>query len=360
MKKLLFILLCAFSLQTASAQTAADTITTSDMPVAGDTLRYSTASPVDPNVAALIAATGPAQSWDFSYLVPIASSIDSYLTASQINAYLGLVMPTAFGYKVADSLSIPIPLAPITLYDLYTLFKNNNSSYRAEGFVASLAGIPTPFVYTTADHIYNFPEAYGKPQDSNQYSLTISIPATLTIQRNGYRLTRTLGYGTVKTPFYTTPQECILIQSETHEIDSVTIPALPFPIGFPQNNVEFKWLIKGEHYPAVDVMAPYPFSGTVTSITYRDVYHYFPPLSTQQLSSVKALEAYPVPAQSSVTISVPQAWQQYSIELYDMQSRLVQKLDNKNILNLSQLPAGNYLARVTSGNNIGLVRVAKQ
>jgi hypothetical protein len=360
MKKILLTLVSAILVQTAIAQTAADTITTQDMPVAGDTLRYSIASNTDPNAATLINDTGANMVWDFSYLVATGSGVDSYLTATQINAYLGLLMPSAYGYKVLDSLSLPIPGAPITLRDIYTLYKNSAANYQATGFVASISGIPAPFSYTTPDHVYNFPEAYGKAQDSNIYSLTISIPSTATIKRNGYRLTNTIGYGTVKTPYYSTAQNCILIKSETHEIDSVTLTAFPVPMGLPQNNIEFQWLIKGEHYPAVDITTPYPFAGTITRITYRDFYHYFPPLSVSKPSpQYTMLTAYPVPSNDVVNLTIPADWKNYTVEVYDFQSRLVQRYENQSKISLATLAAGNYLARVICGNNNGLVHLVK-
>ena len=244
--------------------------------------------------------------------------------------------------------------------DIYTLYKNSSSNYQASGFVATIAGFPAPFSYTAPDYVYYFPEAYGKPRDSSIYSLTISIPGTATIKRNGYRLTTTIGYGTVKTPFYTSGQECILVKSETHEIDSVSLTAIPFPLGFPQNNVEYKWLIKGQHYPAVDIVAPIPFTGTITSLRYRDVYHYFPPLAVNQTQAAyRVLNAYPVPANDKVTIAIPEDWKQYSIEVYDMQSKLVFKTTNNNTVSLSALAAGNYVARIICGTQTAFVHLSK-
>ena len=72
------------------------------------------------------------------------------------------------------------------------------------------------------------------------------------------------------------------------------------------------------------------------------------------------LKAFPNPAiNSTVTIEVPTAWKTFTIDVYDMQGKAVGSYANVRDLNIGQLPAGQYMARVTSGSNVGYVQFAK-
>ena len=364
MKKALLTLCMGILVQTSFAQTAADTLTTADMPVAGDTLRHSTASPADTTAATLITTVGASQTWDFSYLVATSQTVDSYLTASQVNPLYALQVPSgAYGYKVLDSLTIPIPGTPISMKNLYTFFKKNTTlnSFQADAFGASISGFPLAFTYSTPDDWYFFPLAFGKPTDSSNYSLTMTVPGIGTIKRNGYRLTTTVGFGTVLTPYYTTAQNCIMVMSEIHEIDSVLLTALPFPLGLPQNTVEYKWLIQGEHYPAVWIVTPYPSTGTITSINYRDNYHYFPPLAVKnEAPTFIEISASPNPSHDGqFNLNIPAEWQNFQVQVFDMMGKQVAVFNNKHNLNLVSFPSGQYIGIVTAGDNRAFVHLTK-
>src|SRR4051812_32918561 len=129
MKRSLFSICLVLASQVSFAQTAADTISSADMPVSGDTLRHSAASPLDPTATGLMAMVGASQTWDFSYLVATSQSIDTYQTAMQVNPIFAFTAPAgAYGYKVLDSIAIPIQALPITLKGIYTFFKTNTTT----------------------------------------------------------------------------------------------------------------------------------------------------------------------------------------------------------------------------------------
>src|ERR1043165_2123386 len=112
------LLLSAVFIMTAAAPAMAQiTITASDMPVNKDALAYSIATPP---ASLNLYDTGANKAWDFSSLVPISQSVDSYKTAIQAGYIGGGIAVTAYGYKVLDSLSFPG--APISAKNLYTFF----------------------------------------------------------------------------------------------------------------------------------------------------------------------------------------------------------------------------------------------
>src|SRR5438067_13847963 len=100
MKNLLSIALLAL---TASVGRAQITITSADMPILGDTLRYSFATAAGSNLN--LSNTGANIAWDYSSLTPVGQGLDQYKSAAQVNiAYAALISPQAYGYKVADSI----------------------------------------------------------------------------------------------------------------------------------------------------------------------------------------------------------------------------------------------------------------
>ena len=206
---------------------------------------------------------------------------------------------------------------------------------------------------------------WGLNDDSSNHLLDIAIPTLGGIKQKGYRKTRVDGWGTITTPYYTTPVNCIRVRSEIHEIDSVSL----FPIAFPRNTVEYKWLVNGDHYPALWVTSNLLPGGTetISNIRYRDN-----PLAVIDTAidtaagvpvvarNMVSLRAWPNPATSgTVTLELPSGWKIFSAELFDMNSRSVGVFNNQRELNIRFLPAGQYLCRVISGGNEGYVMITK-
>src|SRR4051812_4445817 len=114
MKKLLLALIMVGSAGLVHAQI---TVTATDMPVAGDSLRYSIA--VDTSFNLGLGNTGANITWDYSGLNRIAQGRDDYKSAAQVNIVYALtVSANAYGYKIADS----IPGSPVPVTDIYTFF----------------------------------------------------------------------------------------------------------------------------------------------------------------------------------------------------------------------------------------------
>lgn len=357
MKKLVLTLLIAAVSPALYAQT---TITAADMPVAGDTLRYSTT--LDSSGVLDLTVKGSSVVWDFSTFNAIAQNRDDYKTAAQVNlTYALTISPTSYGYKVADSFPTGgLPL-PISITDMYTFFnkKTGPARFIAEAFAGNLSGIPTPVNYSDEDEWYFFPLTYGK-HDSSTFNLSFSLPTLGAIKQKGYRVTDVDGEGTIVTPFYTTPQNCIRVRSVINEIDSISFGVVSF--GIPRNTVEYKWLINGGHYPALWVTTTVLAGNeTVTAIRYRDSDRGLTPINVPNVANkIYNLSAYPNPAVNGiVNLSVPADWKQYTVELFDIQGKAVATYRNTLVLDMQQLPAGQYAARVTSSGNTGYVYIQK-
>ncbi len=359
MRYLLFTITAVLCLHNAQAQI---TITASDMPVAGDTLRYSFTSPVGTAISP--ADSGANVIWNYT-LAPIRQAVDTYQLAGSVNLlYAFLIGTTAAGYKVADSLPLG-GFLPISIQQVYTFFEKKTSPrnrYIANAFAANISGIPTPILYTEPDVWYYFPLTYLN-QDSSTFRLNITVPTLGSIKQAGYRKTRVDGWGTITTPYYTTPVNCIRVRSEIHQVDS--IPLGTFKLGIPVNTVEYKWLVNGDHYPALWVtsnLMPGGAGETISSIKYRDIKR--DSIIVNQVASVvnnvTELSAYPNPASTGfVTIDMPADWTNVSVDIFDIQSKNVAHFNDQRTINISQLPAGIYLGRVISGGNSGYFKFTK-
>lgn len=351
------VLTFCFGLLSASSF-AQITVTEADMPVSGDTLRYSIAAPFSGFSAA---DSGSSKLWDYSALVPVSQSVDTYKRASAVNlTYALTISPTAYGYKVADSIPGLGTIGAVTAKDVYTFYnkKTSPSRYIAEGFAAVLSGIPTPANYSDEDEIYFFPLSYGR-NDSSTFNLKFSIPSLVGIQQSGYRKSRVDGWGTIKTPFYPGGKACLRVRQEIREID--TIDVLGTKIGLPRNSVDYKFLVNGDHYPAVWVSASIIGSTeTVTIVRYRDITRSFtnvPSLNT----TPKSLTLFPNPTQSDeVHIRVPAGWNQYVLELFDLQGKLLWSAQSALTIPVANLPAGNYVLRAMSGSESAYGVLQKQ
>ncbi len=362
MRKILLSLSLCIAAQCSFAQI---TITSSDMPVINDTLRWSSVLALGSGFN--IHDSGANHVWDYSNLVPNAQGLDQYKSALSVNVSWGLIDPAAYGYKVADSLPTGGAI-PITVQNIYNFFKKNGTtSYNAVGFGATISGSPIPAAYSAPDTVYYFPLAYGNIADTSVYAVNTTIPLLGTWVQTGIRYTVVDGWGTIKTPYYTSPVNCIRVRSEKVETDSVN--AFSQVIKFPVHTVDYKFLVNGQHYPAlwvtttvIDDTSAQTDSENVTAIRFRDVYRdsLHPNSVSNIASSISVLNAYPNPAaDGKVYLDIPASWVSFSVDVYDMQGKLVNTSSNKRELNLQSLSKGNYIGRVSSGDNTGLVRIAK-
>jgi hypothetical protein len=355
MKKILLGAFASLCFAPAIAQSPI-TINAGDMPSAGDTLRYSItdATSID------FTTTGANHAWDYTSLTPLAQTVDDYKYAAQVNATYGAtISPTAYGYKIADSL----PGAPIPIKELYNFFnkKTSPSRFVIEGFAAKIASVPTPINYSDEDEVYYFPLTYPHGQDSSTFKLTYTLVPIGSFSQQGYRKTTVDGWGTIKTPFTASPVAVIRVRSEINEVDSFSFGGTAQ--GIVRNTVEYKWLANGHtNYPLLTIITD-KLGGTETptSAQYRDSARAIS-LGVGNISAPKVtlLNVYPNPAEDNITVQVPASWRAYTIHLYDAAGKLVSAATNTSQIKTAQLPAGTYMITVESApGTLGVARFVK-
>lgn len=244
-------------------------ITSSDMPVSGDTIRYSIAPITDlPDLS----RTGANYNWDFSSLGLENQEIYSYL-ASGKTPYLINFGFTAIGLKIADTLGAD----QFQLQNVYNFFRSNSNRFEGVGMGFTFGSFPLPQAgkHSDPDEIYRFPLTFGNTANET-FSVTIPIMLSIVPVGNvfmtGKRHNEVDGWGSITTP-YIQNEPCIRVISVIEETDSVAITTPPLNIGIPVKRIEYKWLSKNEKIPILEI------SGNETAgrfvpryIRYRDNY----------------------------------------------------------------------------------------
>jgi len=328
-------------------------VTAADMPVLGDQLIHSICPP---SAGLNFTNTGTNIAWDYSNLVPQWQRIDTYKTAVQAGYSSSSIPASAYGYKVEDSLTPPG--APVTLNDVYTFFSIKTSPPRfvAEGFAARVNGVlPVTAPYSDEDEWYFFPLTFGK-YDSTSFKLTASVAGIGSLKQQGTRKTTVDGWGTMKTPYFTTPVPVLRVRSEVDEVDTISYLTMNFPIQ--RHYVDYKWLANGEHYPVLWISTSIVGSTeTPTSVSYRDLRNVGIRTASR---SMEALEVYPNPASGAeVRVKVPATWSHYVLHVYDATGKLITELTNTNSVNTASLPSGKYIIIAESDGVYGAAQFVR-
>ncbi len=351
MKKLLYALLICTTAIPASAQLS---ITASDMPVSGDTLRWSAVIASPTTNITTYSQTGSSHTWNFSGLTPVVQGIDAYKPAISVSPLYFSISATAYGYKVADSL--PVPNLPISVKELYTFYgkKTGPSRFVAEGFGAKVSGLPVPAAYSDEDELYFFPLTYNR-FDSSAYKLDVNVAGAGRLVQQGIRLTKVDGEGTIQTPYTTAPVACIRVRTEVIGVDSLIASGLAFPL--PRHTVEYKWLAKTEHYPLLWVTTNVDNSNqqTLTDVRYRDVARSSLKVDVSNIAP-QSLEVFVEKASHTINLFLPAGWEQNTVEMFDVNGRRVVTIRNAKQVDGSSLAAGTYLLRVTTTKGVGYAK----
>ena len=288
MKRILMILGALISLQVI----AQPSITSSSMPKAGDTLRYSTASPT--SLPTNFETGGANMSWDFSKLTPLTQTLNNYYSASKTP--YGFYFFGQIGQKTADT----IGAGPITLTNVYSFYTNSSKVFKAEGIGYQYSGFPLASMYKDDDEIYQFPLNFGDI-DTSTFNFKFSIPGDLfALVQSGTRVNNADGWGTIKTPFGEY-KDVLRLKTFVDEIDTVTSQFGKFPI--PRKTLTYRWLSTTERIPVMEVQGTIVAQTgkfTPTQVRYRD--GYIAKLSLGDVSQ-EGLVLYPNPGNGVVVIS---------------------------------------------------------
>lgn len=251
-------------------------ISQSDMPSAGDTMRFSVAAAA---VGIQPGNGGTGTTWDFSDLQSASQYVDEFLSVSSTPFTYVAVFGLPFSPNYCDmaridnsAFQIPqIPVINLTVEDVYNFYKSQSDGFEQRGFGASINGFPLPITYSDGDVLVPLPLTPSTMQ-SNGYSFNATIPTIGYYGRDAQRINEADGTGTLILPMGN--YECIRLRSQLVYSDSVALDALGFGFQLPEiTETRYKWMAPGFGWPLLEITTitdPILGMETTSRVVYRD------------------------------------------------------------------------------------------
>ncbi|MDF2449728.1 MAG: hypothetical protein K0R26_2232 [Bacteroidota bacterium] len=360
------LLICFFSVIIMEAQIS---ITSTNMPVSGDTCRFSKASLT--SLGDYI-SSGPNWVWDFSTLDSTGQDVRKFVPSSATP--YSIYFYAKFGEKTMDSVPIPaIPGMPgISMKNIYSFYrKNGAASFNSEGLGITISGAP---VGSTAqgfdyDELYLFPLNY---MDHDSTTFRFSTPSFSAVpfayKKHGYRITDVDGYGTITTPYGT--EACIRVVTTQYATDTIIINAIPAPfnkISFPNHVRSYQWLTLTEKIPYLEITGNMVFGNFVpTQARYKDKKRNFVGIKEEELNLM--LSVFPNPSTNEITIITPKLDGTVDAQITDLSGKnVLQKtltenpmIANRHSLDVSSLAKGFYILNLSNNSGKQSLKISIQ
>ena len=325
------------------------TVDSSDMPYPNDTIRISTGLNLD---FIDYTETGEDFIWDFSDLIPIFQTIDTFISPSQ----------TPFIYQIffvqhsnlARRYIQDLPIPDFELSNVYYYYKNSGSRYDNVGYAASINGLPLPVRFSSPDVLYRFPLEYEN-QDSSVSGIEYNIPGTGYLLIDRKRKNTVDGWGTLITPYGSF--EVLRMISEVTEYDSIYIDSLETGVPVNRNYLEYKWMAKGRKIPLLQITND--LSGLI--VTYQDSARINLDNVNEYFIKNESLKVYPNPASSELFVEFDLIRRgDFYIDIYNISGKQIYNKSihslasgfNRIMINLEDLSLtdGTYLITIRADN----------
>lgn len=317
------------------------TVTSANMPLSGDTIRYSSCNPALINYS----TTGINIYWNYDTLVPQGQGLYDYVPA-YLTPYAFYFMGGDYGLKIADS----VGFSTYKFYDVYDFYKNSTSFFETKGIGFKYSGIPLAATYNPSDKIYSFPINYLN-HDSTPYKVTVALTSTVSYTQFGYRITDVDGWGVIKTPYDSVA--CLRLISTTYGKDSINYNGI---YGFANPNVQrsYKWISTTEKIPVLELDGTYTGGNFVPNqARYHDKFRNFAGIK-QVTGNNEQINVYPNPAKDILNVEcliLNGNAQPLTLSISDMLGNTVKQFiihNSKFIIDIAGLPKGCYYYRVTT------------
>ncbi len=345
------------------------TVTSADMPNAGDSVLVSFTATMDSNDVTL---SGANRLWDYSALIPDVQRYEKFDAPSTFPSPFNLIFnPFNTSYGNENNILTSLPIPGITLDMAYDFLKESTTKFRQIGAGYTISGAPLPFYYTSDDVIYRFPMNYFNT-DTSDYKFGLPIPTIGYYGQTGHRENFVDGWGTLITPLDTF--NVLRIISTIAAVDTIYLDAFGFGTNINRPlRYEFKWLANGMQIPVLKVDAT-DVGGAVSvnNIEWIDTLIAGVPLlsiadhSTSELNSI----LYPNPAiDNSVLEYTLSASSKVKISIMDVVGKTIAVLAEesqslgtyKQIIPVSELSNGIYFVKLqtNSGNAVHRIVVSR-
>jgi hypothetical protein len=343
------LLFAAIALFTGLKAQSPITISNSNMPSSGDTLRYSLAQL---NSLGNYTQTGTNYTWNFSNLNPMSQGVRNFKTAFQTPYAFFFLGLNEYGEKIADTLGA----GPLVMTNYYNYYKKQASpaAFIADGVGITFSAVPVPSYYSDKDELYMFPMSYPK-YDSTTFKFTTASNSLIPIQysKTGYRVTIVDGWGSITTPYGTA--NCLRLITTQYSQDSVKNNIVPlFSIGFPNHQRSYQWMTTTTKIPFLEITGNLTGNNfTPTQARYRDSPRTITQIEERQMPD---LAMYPNPVKDYIFLNIP-AEKNLNAEIMNITGQLIGSHSAEPFgeagqkLNMSALPQGLYLMKISFDNN---------
>ena len=254
--------LITIALLFSSAAIAQITVSSSDMPNAGDSVLVSMAADVGPNDLSL---SDTNYVWDYSMLVPTLQRYEKFDNPLTFSSPFNLIFNpfnTSYG-NVNNLITAGGGIPGLTFDEAYDFLRESSSKFRQVGVGYRINGIPMPFLYSNDDIIFRFPMNYGDA-DTDDYAFGLPIPSIGYYGQTGHRETIVDGWGSITTPYGTF--NTLRVKSTIASTDTLYLDSLGFGFAFPRPlRYEYKWIAHGKEIPVLKVDANDIFGTQVIS-----------------------------------------------------------------------------------------------
>jgi hypothetical protein len=357
-KNLLILLISCFSIPLISQIT----ITYTNMPVSGDTCRYSSASL---SSVGDYTATGANYVWDFSALDSIGQGIRKFEAAfSTPYFYFG---STGYGEKIADSVGV----APFLFKNIYNFYKLSSTKFYVDGLGITFSGFAIPNFNSDKDELYMFPLNYLNRDSTTFKFSTVSTGTIPAYSKQGYRITEADGWGSITTPYGTA--QCLRVVTTQYSQDSIKGVlsvagfTVPLNLGFPNYQRSYQWLTLSEKIPYLEVSGNLNgINFTPNQVKYRDIIRYFTGIKEE--ASNLALSVFPNSANTELTLIIPQNTADIIAEIKDLQGKIIltktldqnSQIVNQHQINVSSIAKGIYLLNLSTSISKQTLKISIQ
>jgi len=314
------------------------TLTNADMPLAGDTIRFSETT----NFAGLTPElTDSNYVWDYSTLVATSQTVDTFVSVNSTGLFALYFFGASFAKK---SNTPPLSLSGITVDYQYDFFGNNATAYTQWGLGANVSGLPLGLPNTPKDTLYRFPLNYLDTGNTSS-TFSASVPGIGYYGGERTRVDTVDGWGTLITPYGT--YQVLRVKSVVNETDTVFLTSFGFGLSFPlPERVEYKWLANGKKVPLLQINTSL---GIVNQVIYRDSLRSIL-TGVQSLASDFSLNVYPNPATSRLSVEAMPGLEIKTMYLFnDCGERLDEGMCNSNNrtvqFDVSRLAPGIYFLK---------------
>ncbi|MCB0810061.1 MAG: hypothetical protein KDB96_12350, partial [Flavobacteriales bacterium] len=203
------------------------TLDQTDMPSAGDTMRYWNGFLTGFDGA----DTGPNHVWDFSALGPLNEAADTAVSVGSTPFLYQFFFNNIFLYPDHDAdyavKGQEFGFQQLQVSDVYDYFKKGSSGFRNVGFGANINGLPSSIRRLPVDYVYRFPMTYGDV-DSSFSTWEVDVPTIFHFEQEQWRFNEVDGWGVLYLP--TDTFTVLRVRSVLQRTDSIHIDQ--FGIGF--------------------------------------------------------------------------------------------------------------------------------